>query len=135
MEVNRDSLVDEFLQKINEKDLEIDQIRKILEKEHYSEDDIKQIIHRIDEKLQKQAVFKTSKKRSGQLIWIGLILMFIGVFITTGTYYGWINMGDYFMVMYGPFIAGVSVYVMGRIMQNRNSKIINKDQKYFKNNH
>jgi len=43
----------------------------------------------------------------------GAVLTFIGVGITLGTYTGLIDMGDSFLIVYGPFFGGISILFAG----------------------
>ena len=117
--MSRAKLIDHYLEKAQEPNFEIDQIRKDLNGK-IPEEDIRAIIRVIDSTVQNQAFTKTTNGRASELIVAGAILTLVGVGISIGTYTGLINMGNSFLIVYGPFLGGVSLLLTG--MSQRRKK-------------
>jgi hypothetical protein len=111
--MDRVKIVNYFIDKIEDKNFEIHQVRQELEKNNLDEEEIRIIVRLVDNELQRRLLLNTENKRSNDLIWIGLILTAIGMGITIGTYTGIINMGDHFLITYGPFLGGLSILFGG----------------------
>ncbi|MEQ9402284.1 MAG: hypothetical protein RIM99_01755 [Cyclobacteriaceae bacterium] len=111
--MSRAGLVDFYLKKAKEDGFEIDQIRKELESQNISDDEIKIIVKLVDSEIQKSVLKSSSKNKSKELIGIGAVLTILGLVITMGTYFGLIPSGNSFLIVYGPFIAGLSLMLGG----------------------
>lgn len=106
-------MVDFFLQKIDDKTFEISGVRKELERNKIDEEEIRIIVKLVDEELQRRLLASSSHKRSQEIVYAGAALTLVGVLITLGTYTGVIEMGHSFLVVYGPFLGGLSMMVVG----------------------
>ena len=111
--MDRAKIVDFYLQKINEKDFDISQVRKDLEKNNIAEEDIKAIVRLVDNELQKGLVNKPVSMAPTQLIIFGGIITAAGLIITIGTFTGLIDMGNSFLIAYGPILGGISLLLSG----------------------
>ncbi|WP_421978810.1 hypothetical protein [Roseivirga seohaensis] len=118
--MSRSKLIDYYIEKSQSPDFQIDQIRKELEPNNIPEEDIRAIVKLVDNHILNNAFTKNSKNRSTELIIAGAILALLGVGITIATYTGLINLGDNFLVVYGPFFGGVSM-LFGGLAQRKNS--------------
>tara|TARA_A100000171_G_C2131127_1_gene146799 strand:+ start:934 stop:1329 length:396 start_codon:yes stop_codon:yes gene_type:complete len=118
--MSRAKLIDYYIEKSQSPDFQIDQIRKELEPNNIPEEDIRAIVKMVDNHILNSAFTKNSKNRSSELIIAGAILALLGVGITIATYTGLINLGDNFLVVYGPFFGGVSM-IFGGLAQRKNS--------------
>lgn len=110
--MSRAKLINHYLEKLQEPGFEIDQIRKELNGK-VPEEDIRAIVRVIDSSLQSKAFTKTTNTRASELIIAGAVLTIVGAGITIGTYTGLINMGDSFLIVYGPFFGGLSLLLTG----------------------
>lgn len=111
--MSRAGLIDHYIVESKKPGFEIDQIRKELEPKGVSEEDIRAIVKVVDSDMQRRELTTTSRNKSKELMGIGALLTFVGVAITIGTYTGMISMGDSFLLLYGPIIAGVSLMLSG----------------------
>ena len=118
--MSRAKLIDYYIEKSQSPDFQIDQIRKELEPNNIPEEDIRAIVKLVDNHILNSAFTKNSKNRSSELIIAGAILALLGVGVTIATYTGFINLGDNFLVVYGPFFGGVSM-IFGGLAQRKNS--------------
>ena len=92
----------------------MDRIRKELN----PEEEIKAIVRLVDNQIQRELFIKSSKLKSKEILWAGTVLTIIGAGITLGTHTGLIPMGDSFLIVYGPFFAGLSL-MAGGLAKNR----------------
>ena len=111
--MDRAKLVDFYLAKIHDKDFEIYQVRQELEKHNIDEDEIKVIVRIVDNAHQKLVLAKAGNTRANEIIWIGLVSMIAGAGITLATYLRIIDMGNSFLIVYGPFFFGLSLLSVG----------------------
>ena len=115
--MNRAKIVDYYVNKLDEPSFEIYQVRQELEKNNVDEEEIRIIIRLVDSELQRRLLTKTENKRLNDVVWIGVVFTALGVGITIGTYTGVIDMGDHFLITYGPFLAGLSILFGGLAKQ------------------
>jgi hypothetical protein len=108
--MERAKIVDHFLAKVSEKDFNIYEVRQELEKHNFEEAEIKQIVRIVDNELQKIHLIKSHNKKANDLMWVGGILTAIGAGVTLGTYTGLLPMGNSFLITYGPFLGGLSIF-------------------------
>lgn len=96
----------------NGKDL--DELRKELKQFELEDDDISQIIKYVDNKLINDALTGAHKSHKKEYYLIGWFLFVTGLFITIATYIGLINMGNSYIISFGPIIAGLALIVSNR---------------------
>lgn len=117
----KEEIINYYFQRFDEKDFEISQVRRDLEKRNVEPEEIKSIVRIVDNELQRYIAFKSRKSKGNELVWIGLVLMAIGIGITFLTYSGIIDMGNQFLLSYGPFLGGLSMFFIGRSQRYRRS--------------
>ena len=88
-------------------------VREDLERNNVEEAEIRVIVRLVDSELQLRLLTKTTNEKSVGLIWIGATLAALGAAITIGTYTGLIDMGNSFLMMYGPFLGGMPILLGG----------------------
>ena len=88
-------------------------IRKDLEDKGLSNEQISVIIRSIDHKIITDEVSKSNKSIGKQMIFMGLVLTSLGLFITIATYSGFIDMGDQYLLSYGPIFGGIGLIAIG----------------------
>ena len=115
--MSRAKVIDHYLKKIREENFDVYQVRKELEKNNVDEEEIKIIVRLIDNEVQRATVRKQESENARPLVQIGIFLTVIGAGLTIVTYVGIIDMGDSFMLVYGPFFAGLSLIVAGLAKQ------------------
>lgn len=109
--MNKDLRVEYYLDKLQNSNFELHHIRKELEIKNIPDEEIRAIVKQVDEELQRTALTKASKGRVKEILLSGIISTVFGAGITIGTYLGVIDMGDSFLVVYGPFFAGLSITI------------------------
>ncbi|MCU0382828.1 MAG: hypothetical protein MUF68_02065 [Cyclobacteriaceae bacterium] len=110
---DRAKIVDFYLAKIGQKDFDILQVRKELEKNNIDEEEIKVIVKLVDNEMQRRLIHQENDADNNHVIWVGGILTAIGLFITVGTYIGFIDMGNSFVFAYGPLFTGAAILLGG----------------------
>ncbi|MCZ8022241.1 MAG: hypothetical protein O9302_14640 [Cyclobacteriaceae bacterium] len=116
---DRAKIVDFYLAKIDEKDFDILQVRKDLEKNNIEEEEIKIIVRLVDNEMQRRLIHGENNTDNNHVIWMGGILTAIGLFITLGTYIGFIDMGNSFVFAYGPLFTGAAILLGGLAYKRR----------------
>jgi len=93
--------------------MDFDTIRKELLDKGLDNQQTTVIIRSIDNKILKGAHRKMGNSKGNEMIYIGLALFMGGLIVTIGTYMGYIDMGDRFLIMYGPIFSGIAIIAMG----------------------
>lgn len=110
---DRAKVVDFYLQRAGHKGFDISTVRSDLERHNVNEEEIRIIVRLVDNEHQQRLLKAADQKRANDLVYTGGVITLIGASITIATYTGLINMGDSFLIVYGPFLAGLSVMVSG----------------------
>ncbi len=110
---NIEKIIEDYYQKVIE-GLSFDEIRPTLQKQDFTEDEIKLIIRKVDDRVLAHDTSKPKSKFGAIIMWAGLGLMGIGVALTLANFYHLINLGNTYLNLYGPFIAGMIVYILGK---------------------
>jgi hypothetical protein len=111
--VSRAKLIDYYLDKLSQPGFEFHQIRQELEANNVDEEEIKIIVRLVDNEVQRKLATRNASAGANQIIVTGAVISAIGALVTVGTYTGIINTGNYFIIAYGPFFAGLSILVAG----------------------
>lgn len=107
--MERAKIIDYYLQKVNDKDFDLYNVRKELEKNNIEDDEIRIIVRLLDNEIQRRLLQGSHLDKSKEMIGIGAVLTLVGLAITIGTFTGILNMGDSFLIVYGPVVAGISI--------------------------
>ncbi|GMQ24706.1 hypothetical protein Aoki45_13880 [Algoriphagus sp. oki45] len=105
------AIFDYYLEKIQEKDFDLAEVRKTLEGENFPEEEIRPLIKRLDNELQRQAFSKINQSNRVNLMGLGLFLIALGLVVTLGTFLGLIPSGNSFILAYGPIFGGLGITV------------------------
>ena len=111
--MDRVKIVDYYLQKVNDTDFTILDIRRELEKNNVDEQEIRTIVRLVDNELQMRLVQKSTGDKSKELVWFGGIITALGLIVTIGTYTGVIRMGNSYLLAYGPILSGLAILFYG----------------------
>lgn len=110
----KEEIINDYFQRLEEKDFEISQVRSDLEKRNIEPEEIKNIVRIVEDEFQRYIKFKSEKAKGNGMVWIGVFLMIVGVGITFLTYRGLIDLGNRFTLFsYGPFLGGLSLIFIG----------------------
>jgi hypothetical protein len=113
MNMDRAKIVDHYLGRVNDKDFSIFDVRRELEKNNVDEQEIKVIVRLVDNELQRRIVSKSALVKSREIMWFGGVITTVGLILTLGTYTGIIEMGNHFLLAYGPILGGLSILFYG----------------------
>ncbi|MBU0489244.1 MAG: hypothetical protein KKD31_14960 [Bacteroidetes bacterium] len=105
--------LEEFFLNEKRKGMEYSEIRKTLASKNLDEDRIKDLIRHIDNQIIKDELLKTKNRKAFELIIAGSVVSVVGLAITIGTFLGVINMGDSFLLAYGPILGGLGMLFAG----------------------
>ena len=101
--------------------MDFSQIRKEMQEKGIDENTIKSVVREIDNKILSGDVKKPGKLKAKELRLIGWVLMIIGGVVTLGTYFQWFDVKGYYIVSYGPVIAGYLMIIAARRAQKKSS--------------
>lgn len=110
---DRAKIVSYDLEKLDDPNFEIAQVRADLERNNFDEEEIRVIVRLVDNELQRRVLNSARSSGAVEWVWVGAILTALAAGITIATYVGIIDMGDSFMLAYGPFLGGLAILVIG----------------------
>lgn len=110
---DRAKIIDFYLAKISDKSFEISDVRKDLERNNYPEDEIRVIVRLIDNEMQRRLDADLTNKKARDLTYFGAGVAILGLFITIATYTRLIDMGNRFIISFGPILGGLTIMFMG----------------------
>lgn len=84
-------------------------IRKELKEKGLPMEDISRIIDAIDTKIVSGMFSKQGRSEMSATMVIGFLLLVGGCVLTFGTYFKWIDLGNYYVISYGPIITGIGM--------------------------
>ena len=101
------------------KGTDFSEIWKKLEIMNITDEHKKIIIRNIDNQILRENYFAVKKQRANEVFYSGLALTILGFLYTLSTYLGIIQMGNSFVIVYGPVIGGISLLVAGYNIKRR----------------
>ena len=119
MEYTKENAIDYFFKKIESNEIEFSSLRKRLETDGFDKDTINTIVRQVDKQLIRASEIRASHAKGKNLFYGGLLLAFVGVIITIGTYTGIIDMGNKFLIAYGPVAVGLITALTGKTKMNK----------------
>ena len=114
-----DRILNHYRQRYEDPAFEIDQVRPELERAKLDDEKIRFIVQMIDKELQAKALERMSAQRATNVFWVGVVITGVGVAITLGTFTGIIDMGDHYLLTYGPVLGGLSILFAGLSKRKR----------------
>lgn len=117
-EYSRAEKIDQYKDAVLSGELELTQLRVKLEQDSVAEDEVSIIVRYMSDQLLREEERKATKAKGKNLMQGGYLLAFAGLFLTIASYSGWIDMGKYYVVAYGPFLVGMLIVFRGRNMMN-----------------
>lgn len=67
----------------------------------------------VDNEIHRRLAGKSKAGKVNATFLVGAVVTLIGLVITIGTYTGLINMGNYFLLAYGPILGGLAIMFGG----------------------
>jgi hypothetical protein len=120
--MDRAKIVDYYIERSKEKDFTIQKVREELERSSLEDKEIEIIVRLVDNDLQRRMVRGAIADSSQRLIWFGGFLAGAGLFLTVGTYTGYIYLGNMFIIAYGPILSGLTIMFYGIGNHHRNKQ-------------
>lgn len=111
--MERAKVINYYLQKVNDKNFDLYDVRKELEKNNIEDDEIRIIVRLLDNEIQRRLLQGAHRDKSKEIIGIGAVLTLGVLAFTIGTFTGILNTGDSFLIVYGPVVAGILILVGG----------------------
>jgi len=119
MKYNRAKTIDFFVNEINSGKMEFSDVRKNLEQKNIDDKEIVVVVRQVDKEVQRLAALKASQSIGRNLFYGGLLLCFIGIILTVGTYLSIIDIGPYFIIATGPIFGGLILAMTGKSKMKR----------------
>ncbi|MDG1572506.1 hypothetical protein OZ410_09275 [Robiginitalea sp. M366] len=119
MAKSRREYVAEYCDKIRSGSLEYSKLREELKLRIMDPEDIEIIVNRVDRDLHRMEVADAEKSKGKLMFLGGLIVTILGVGLTLLTYFGVIDLGDQFIIAYGPALGGLGIAAVGMLKMNR----------------
>jgi hypothetical protein len=119
MAKSRKEIVADYCKEIRSGKIAYSALREILESRNFSDDDIKIILYRVDRDLQRLEAIDSERAQGKQMFFSGIVVVILGILLTITTYMGIIDLGDRFIVSYGPVIGGLGVTLIGKLKMDR----------------
>lgn len=111
--MDRARIVDYYLSKIDRMDFNILEIRQEMETNGIPEEEIRIVVRLVDNEIHRRLAGKSKAGKVNATFLVGAVVTLIGLVITIGTYTGLINMGNYFLLAYGPILGGLAIMFGG----------------------
>ena len=119
MAKSRKAYVAEYCDKIRSGHLEYSKLREELRLRIMDPEDIEIIANRVDRDLQRMDAADAEKSKGRLMFLGGLVVTIFGVGLTLFTYFGIIDLGDEFIIAYGPALGGIGIAAVGMLKMNR----------------
>jgi len=111
--------IDQYIQRLSDKNFEIYDVRRELEQQKVDEEEIKIIVRAVDAEIQARLLRTTNPDYTALFIRMGIILILIGLALGLATVVGIINAGVFFMFTYGSFFGGISMLLIGMFKRKK----------------
>lgn len=92
--------------------MDFSEIRKELKAKGESDDTIRIVIRSIDRCIIEIEREKTELRRVKERFYIGLCIFGLGLSVSVGSYMGFIEMGDSYVIAYGPVLGGFMMMML-----------------------
>ncbi len=112
------------------KGFDLSEIRKELTLRNINPETIKYIMNEIDNRVLREELNRSGNIRSREVKIIVLALVIGGVTITLATLFGIIYLNGYYILSYGPALAGAFIIMASRRMHSNTSRISGR-KRYF----
>ncbi len=121
--MDRKQTIDYYIQRLSDKNFQIYDVRRELEQQKVAEEEIRIIVRAVDDELQHRLQHGNPGETASQFIRIGIILVIVGVVLTTLALSGILKMGRLLILAYSPFFIGLSMILVGFLKRKtKNSK-------------
>ena len=108
-----------YSEKITSETMEFSELRKTQESKGYEQKEIDIIVNRVDRNLIKAAELKHEHSVGKNIFIVGLLIMAAGILTTVLTYTGIVDLGNEYIVAYGPALGGLVTALMGKMKMDR----------------
>lgn len=112
--MDKGKIIDHYTEEIASGRKDFAQVRADLKTLGYEEEYIDQVIRYIDNKLISGDFQKVNKRAGREYFYVGLFLLAAGLIGSLGTYFGIIDVGNAYVITYGPIIVGLGMTVKFR---------------------
>lgn len=117
-EYSRAEKINQYQETVLSGELDLTALRKKLEVENIGDEEVAIIVRYMSNQLLRAEEKKARRVQGKNIMQGGFLLAFTGVFLTLATYFGWIDLGKFYLVAYGPFFFGLLLVFKGRNMMN-----------------
>ena len=117
-EYSRAKKIDQYQSRIISGELDLTTLRKKLQEDEVEEEEIAVIVKYMSHQLIRIEEKNATRIKGKNLIQGGALMSISSLLLTIATYLGWFDMGDYYLIAYGPFFGGLLMVFKGRNMMN-----------------
>ncbi len=119
MKYNRAKSIDLYASDIIQGKMTFSDTRKRLQEANVEADEIDIVVKQVNKQVQRYTEMKAIHSLGKNQYYGGLLVALGGVLLSGGTYLGLIDLGNYFLIAYGPIIGGVILALYGKSQMNR----------------
>lgn len=117
-EYSRAEKINQYQDTVLSGELELSALREKLETEDIGDEEVAIIVRYMSNQLLRAEEKKAARVKGKNMMQGGFLLAIAGLFFTLATYIGWIDLGKYYLVVYGPFFVGLLLVFRGKNMMN-----------------
>ena len=119
MEYNRSDTIDHYFLEIESGNFEFSKMRSELEKKNLDAAEISIVVNQVDKMLIRADKLRGDNSLGKNLFYGGIAVSAGGILLTSATYLGFIDTGNYFIIAYGPILFGALVAFVGKSKMNK----------------
>lgn len=120
--MNTDQLIDYYFEK-KQAGMSFAEIRKQLTEKELDEETVKTIIRLIDKQIVGEELKAAANRIARERIAVGATLTAVGLIATVGSYIGVFNLGNKFILAYGPIVGGLGILGSGLSQKRKGSNL------------
>lgn len=109
----KEKLVEVYLTRIRNNEIEFDQIRKELEAKKVDNQIISSVVKEVDQILRTELSIRDTGTRANKLLFFGGVTVLFGGVLTIGSLFGWFSNSGIAVgvIAYGPLLGGIAIIV------------------------
>lgn len=111
---SRAQTIDHYFELIDSGNMEFASLRKQLEEKDIPKDEISVVVRQVDKQLMRATQKRADHKMGKNLFIGGLCFSGLGVLLTFGTYSGLIDLGNVYLIGFGPITGGLIIAMKGK---------------------
>ncbi len=114
MNYNRREAIDYYINAIANGNMEFQDVRKDMESKGIDKKEISIVVNQVDRRVQGMAIKKANQGKGSEIFYVGIFIFLLGLAMTVLTYAGVANLGNKFLIAWGPMTVGIMIAFTGR---------------------